>query len=95
MAEKEEKMRKGRFSEEQITKILAESNAGGRTEDICRKHGVSTKTFYRWREKFAGLQGSEVKRMKEMESKIARLERIISKQALELQVAEEIIKGKW
>jgi len=88
-------MRKGRFSEEQITKMLAESNAGARTEDICRKYGVSTKTFYRWREKFAGLKGSEVRRMKEMEAKITRLERIVSKQALELQVAEEIIKGKW
>jgi len=95
VAEKEEKMRKGRFSEEQITKILAEGNAGMRAEDISRKYSVSTKTYYRWREKFAGLQGSEVKRMKEMESKIARLEKIVAKQAIELQAAEEIIKGKW
>jgi len=88
-------MRKGRFSEEQITKILAESNAGARTEDLCRKHSISQKTFYRWREKFGGLQGSEVRRMKDMEAKIARLERIVAKQAVELQAAEEIIKGKW
>ena len=88
-------MRKGKFSEEQITKILGEGAAGGRTEDICRKYAISTKTFYRWKEKFGGLQGSEVRRMREMEAKISRLERIVSKQALELQVAEEIIKGKW
>lgn len=93
--EKEEKMRKDRFTEEQITKIIAEGNAGMRAEDISRKYQISTKTFYRWREKFGGLQGSEVRRMRDMEAKIARLEKIVAKQAIELQAAEEIIKGKW
>jgi putative transposase len=88
-------MRKSRFSEEQITKILAESRAGANTAELCRKYGVSTHTFYKWREKFGSLQGTEVRRMKEMEAKIARLEKIVAKQAVELQAAEEIIKGKW
>lgn len=56
---------------------------------------MSEKTFYRWKAKYGGLEGTEVKRMKEMESKIARLEKIVAKQAIELQAAEEIIKGKW
>ncbi len=88
-------MRKSKFSEEQITKILAESRSGASTPELCRRHAVSEKTFYRWKAKYGDLQGTEVKRMKDMEVKIARLERIVSKQALELQVAEEIIKGKW
>ena len=88
-------MRKGRFSEEQITKILNESRAGASTPELCRRHGVSEKTFYRWKAKYGGLEGTEVKRMKEMETKIARLEKIVAKQAIELQAAEEIIKGKW
>lgn len=88
-------MKKSRFSEEQITKILAESNAGLSTTEICRKHGVSSNTFYKWKAKYGGMGGSEVRRMKEMEAKISRLERIVAKQAVELQAAEEIIKGKW
>jgi len=88
-------MKKSRFSEEQITKILAESRAGAGTAELCRKYGVSQNTFYKWRAKYGGLGGSEVRRMKEMEAKIARLEKIVAKQAIELQAAEEIIKVKW
>ena len=88
-------MRKSRFTEEQITKILAESRAGAETAELCRRNGISTKTFYGWRTKFGGLQGTEVRRMKEMETQIARLQKIVAKQALELEVAHEIIKGKW
>jgi putative transposase len=88
-------MRKSRFTEEQKTKILAEHRAGAETAELCRRYGISTKTFYGWRAKFGGLQGSEIRRMKEMEAQIARLQKIVAKQALELEVAQEIIKGKW
>lgn len=88
-------MRKSRFSEEQITGILAEARSGMRTTDICRKHGITSKTLYTWRAKYGALQGTEVRRMKEMETHISRLERIVAKQAVELQAAQEIIKGKW
>jgi len=88
-------MRKSRFSEEQITSILAEARAGIPTPEICRKHGISSKTFYKWRMKYSGLAGSEVRRMKDLEATISRLERIVARQAVELEAAKEIIKGKW
>jgi len=88
-------MRKSRFSEEQIAAILAESRAGMKTTELCRKHGITNKTLYAWRAKYGGLHGTEVKRMKEMESHISRLEKIVARQAVELQAAQEIIRGKW
>lgn len=88
-------MRKSRFSEEQIAAVLAESRAGAKTLELCRKHGITNKTLYAWRAKYGGLQGTEVRRMKDMEQQITRLERIVAKQAVELQAAQEIIRGKW
>ena len=88
-------MRKSRFSEEQITQILAESRAGVPTSELCRKHSVSLKTFYGWRTRYAGMAGKEVRRMKDMESTIAKLERIVARQAVELEAAKFVIRGKW
>lgn len=88
-------MRKSRFSEEQITKILAEAQAGASTQDLCRKLGIATHTFYAWRKKYGSMQGSEVRRLRELESTIVRLQRVVAKQAVELEAAQEIIKGKW
>lgn len=87
-------MRK-RFTDEQIAGVLAESRAGVATPEVCRKHGISSHTFYAWRKKFGGMQGAEVRRLKELEQTNARLERIVARQAIELQAAQEIIRGKW
>jgi len=88
-------MKQGRFSDEQITGILSEMRAGVPVKDLCRKHNISDKTIYNWRKKFGGMQGVEVRRLKDLEQTVARLERIVAKQALELQAAQEIIRGKW
>jgi putative transposase len=88
-------MKKSRFSEEQITQILAESRAGVPTVEICRKYGVSPKTFYGWRQRYGGMVGSEVRRVKELESTIYKLERIVARQAVELEAAKFVIRGKW
>lgn len=88
-------MRKSRFSEEQITKILAEGQAGSPTQELCRKHGVTPHTFYQWRKKYGGMQGKEVLRLRELESMVTRLQRVVAKQAVELEAAQEIIRGKW
>ncbi len=88
-------MRKSRFSEEQITKILAEGHAGVPTQELCRKHCITPHTFYLWRKKYGGMQGKEVLRLKELESMVIRLQRVVAKQAVELEAAQEIIRGKW
>jgi len=88
-------MRKSRFTEEQITNILAESRAGVPASELCRKHNLSTKTFYGWRRRYGGMGGTEVRRLKELESTVAKLERIVARQAVELEAAKEIIRGKW
>lgn len=88
-------MRKSRFTEEQITAILAEHRAGVPTSELCRKHGLSAHTFYAWRKKYGGMGGTEVRRMKELEGTVSRLERIVARQALELEAAKEVIRGKW
>lgn len=87
-------MRK-RFSDEQIAGVLAESRSGVATPEICRKYGISSHTFYTWRKKFGGMAGTEVRRLKELEQTVGRLERIVARQAVELQAAQEIIRGKW
>ena len=88
-------MRRGRFSNEQIAQVLAEHRAGLSAAEVCRKHQVSTKTFYGWKSRFGEMQATEVKRMKDMTEQISRLERIVARQAVEIMAAKEIIQGKW
>jgi putative transposase len=88
-------MRKSRFSDEQIAGVLAEARAGMSTQEVCRKHGISPHSFYGWRKKFGGMQGTEVRRLKDLEQMVTRLERIVARQAVELQASQEIIRGKW
>ena len=95
MAVRDGQMKKSRFTEEQITAILAESRAGVPTAELCRKYGLSTKTFYGWRKRYGGLEGSEVRRMKQLEQRVAKLERIVGRQAVELEAAKELLRGKW
>lgn len=88
-------MRKTRFTEEQITRVLAESQAGASTQELCRKHGITNHTFYQWRKKYGGMQGQEVRRLKELEAMVTRLQRVVAKQAVEIEMAQEVIRGKW
>lgn len=88
-------MKKGRFSDEQITGVLAEARSGVPVKDLCRRHNISDKTLYNWRRKFGSMQGTEVRRLKDLEQMVGRLERIVARQAVELQAAQEIIRGKW
>ena len=71
-------MKKSRFSEEQIIAILAEQERGMSTAEVCRRHGVSQGTFYKWKAKFGGMDVSDARKLKSLESENARLKRLLA-----------------
>jgi putative transposase len=87
-------MRKTRFSEEQMVAILREQDAGATVEEICRKHGISSHTFYAWKKKFGGMQADDVKKMRALEEENARLKRIVANLTLENDAINEFIRKK-
>ena len=76
-------MRNSRYSETQIVSILKEADAGRPVKEVCRKHGISSPTYYKWKAKYGGLGVSKLKRMKELEAENARLKRMYADLALE------------
>jgi putative transposase len=87
-------MKKGKFSTEQIAKILKEFEQGKSVDDISRDHGVSRASFYKWRQRYSGMEASELKRVKELEDENSRLKRMYANLAMELDVAKYIIEKK-
>ena len=88
-------MKNSRFSEEQIVGILKQSEAGAKTSELCRQHGISTATFYGWRSKYGGLEVSEAKRLKQLEEENAKLKRIVADQALDITMLKDLVGKKW
>ena len=88
-------MRKSRFSEEQIVGILKEHAAGEATGTLCRRHGISQQTLYRWKAKYDGLERNELKRLKVLEEENARLKRLVAEQALDNQALKELLRKNW
>lgn len=87
-------MKKSRFSPEQIAKILKDYENGTGSEELCRTNGISRQTFYKWRNKYSGMESSDLKRLKQLEEENAKLKRMYANLALDLEAARYIIEKK-
>ena len=84
-------MKRIRFSEEQIIGILKEHQAGLSAKDLCRKHGISDATFYKWRSKYGGMEVSDARRLKALESENAKLKKMLAEQMLDVATLKEML----
>ena len=88
-------MKGKRFKEEQILGVLKEVEGGKAVAEVCREHGISEPTLYRWRSKYGGLEDSELRRLKELEAENRRLRHVVSEQALDIAALKEVVSKKW
>jgi putative transposase len=88
-------MKRSRFSDEQIIGILKEQEAGSATADVCRRHGISGATFYKWKAKFSGLEVTEAKRLWTLEKENAKLKKLLAEAMLDIAVLKDISTKKW
>ena len=88
-------MKGKRYSEEQILRVLKEVEGGKAVAEVCREHGISEPTLYRWRTKYAGLDASELARLKALEAENRRLRSVVADQALDIAALKEVSSKKW
>jgi putative transposase len=84
-----------KYTEEQIISILKEAEAGAKVADLCRKHGVSDATLYKWKSKYAGMEISDVKKMKALEAENTRLKQIVAEQSLDIRALKDVLSKKF
>ena len=88
-------MKRKRFNEEEIIKALKEADGGGVAREICRRMGITETTFYRWRQKYGGMEVNEAKRLRELEIENGRLKRVVADLVLDNQILRDVNAKKW
>ena len=88
-------MKKSRFSEEQIIGILKEHDAGAKAADLCRRHGMSPATLYKWKSKFGGMEVSDAKRLRALETENSKLKRLVADLTLDNVALNDVLSKKW
>ena len=88
-------MKRSRFSEEQIIAVLKEQEAGMPTAEVCRRHGISSATFYKWKSKFGGLEVSDARRLRRLEQDNSRLKKLLAEAMLDNVVLKDLASKKW
>lgn len=88
-------MKTSRYTDSQIINILKQAEAGTPVPELCREHGMSSATFYKWRSKFGGMDASMMKRMKELEDENRRLKKMYAEERLKAEIVQEALEKKW
>lgn len=88
-------MKGKRFSEEQIIGVLKEAEGGVKTADLCRRHGITDQTFYRWKSKYGGLQVSEIRRLRQLEEENRQLKHVVAELTLDNRALKEVLAKKF
>jgi len=87
-------MKKSKFSESQIVSVLKEAESGMKVDDVCRKHGISSATYYNWKSKYGGMEASDMKKMKVLEAELNQLKKMYADLSLENHAIKELLEKK-
>ena len=88
-------MKKSKFSDSKILSILKQAESGLPIPELCREHGISSATFYNWRSKYGGMDGSLMKRLRELEEENRRLKKMYAEERLKAEIVQEALEKKW
>ncbi len=88
-------MKRTRFTDEQIVGVLHEATASGNIREVCRRHGITETTFYRWRAKYGGMQKAEVRRLKQLEDENRRLKKLVADLSLDVAMLKDVAGRSW